>query len=47
MPSTRHRVTLKSVATIGAVALVIVVGYDWYKHNLTGPVGGARPASVL
>jgi hypothetical protein len=29
----------------GAIALAVVLGYDHYKHNTSGPVAGARPGS--
>ena len=42
----RYGIRPRTVITIAAVSLGVVVAYDWYKHNTQGPVGGARPGSV-
>ena len=39
----RRGIRPKTLVTIAVVSVATVVAYDWYKHNTSGPVGGARP----
>ncbi|MGH3180387.1 MAG: hypothetical protein ACRDOE_00530 [Streptosporangiaceae bacterium] len=41
----RGRISVKGVVVTAAVALAVVLGYDHYKHNMSGPVAGPRPGS--
>lgn len=41
----RARVSAKGVIVTAVVALAVVLGYDRYKHSMTGPVAGARPGT--
>jgi len=44
--SRRHKVSAKGVLITAGVALLVVLGYDKYKSDTTGPVAGARPGSI-
>lgn len=48
MPQRRRRARIsgKSVLVIGGISLLVVLGYDKYKHSTSGPVAGARPGTI-
>lgn len=41
----RARISPKGTLVTAVIALAVVLGYDHYKHNTSGPVAGARPGS--